>query len=250
MRLKDVPLAGPAEHILYDEVLLALAERGAAGECLRIWESPVPFVVLGRTGRVDQELIAGAVGRDRIPVLRRSSGGGTVLQGPGCLNYSLVLSKQRDPALNDIRRSYQYILEQIVAVLGAMDLRAAVRPISDLVIEPGERKFSGNAQRRSRNFILHHGTILYQFDLDLITRYLLMPADVPEYRRGRAHRDFVTNIPLSPQVFAAALSRHFAVSGADTAVSESEAGLLQRWRRERGPLLRAEAPGAGPARDK
>ena len=69
----------------------------------------------------------------------------------------------------------------------------AQRGISDLCL--GERKFSGNAQRRRRDWLLHHGTILHDFDLDQIARYLREPARQPDYRAARSHADFITNLP-------------------------------------------------------
>ena len=48
MILKDISLKTPKENILYDEVLLHLAEQTQGNEVLRFWESPEHFVVLGR----------------------------------------------------------------------------------------------------------------------------------------------------------------------------------------------------------
>jgi lipoate-protein ligase A len=67
-------------------------------------------------------------------------------------------------------------------------------------------KFSGNAQRRRRNAILFHGTILYAFDLSLIDALLRFPSAQPEYRASRPHTDFVRNVPASGDGIRAALS--------------------------------------------
>jgi lipoate-protein ligase A len=69
------------------------------------------------------------------------------------------------------------------------------------------RKVSGSAQRRGRRAILHHGTILYDFDASLATRYLKEPARQPPYRAGRRHSDFLGNLPLSRSAVFAALQR-------------------------------------------
>jgi lipoate-protein ligase A len=61
----------------------------------------------------------------------------------------------------------------------------------------GWLKFSGNAQRRRRNAVLFHGTILHAFDLSLIEALLHFPSAQPEYRAGRPHTDFVRNVPVS-----------------------------------------------------
>ena len=92
MQLRDISFPTPQENITFDDVLLNLAEKHEAGEYLRFWESPSVFVVLGRIGRAEIDVNATNTKTDGIPVLRRSSGGGTVVQGPGCLNYSLILS--------------------------------------------------------------------------------------------------------------------------------------------------------------
>ena len=86
-------------------------------------------------------------------------------------------------------------------------MEAYFKPISDMATDPGEKKFSGNAQRRAKYHILHHGTILYKFDLSLISRYLNMPQEIPEYRKHRSHTDFVTNVRIDPQVFKNQLAR-------------------------------------------
>ncbi|MFA5260082.1 MAG: lipoate--protein ligase family protein [Candidatus Omnitrophota bacterium] len=210
MRLNDVSFSFPEENLLFDDVLLHLAEQGKSGEVLRFWESPEVCVVLGRTGNPEQELLREAVDHDGIKIFRRSSGGGTVLQGPGCLNYTLILDKESDPRLQDIRKSYEVILDKVIRVLSACDIRAEFRPVSDLVLPGKEMKFSGNAQKRGRRFILHHGTFLYDFPLGLISKYLRVPEDVPDYRQGRAHQEFVTNLAVSRELIKTAFIRHFA----------------------------------------
>jgi lipoate-protein ligase A len=66
---------------------------------------------------------------------------------------------------------------------------------SDLAIE--QRKVSGNAQRRTQHAILHHGTLLYDFDAASSERFLKRPQRQPRYRAGRSHSDFLGNLPLS-----------------------------------------------------
>jgi len=129
------------------------------------------------------------------------------------LNYSLVLSKQKHPKLNDLRQSYEWISLKVIESLRQGGVEAYFRPISDMATGPDEKKFSGNAQRRGKNFILHHGTLLYHFDLSLISRYLKMPQDIPVYRQNRPHTDFVTNIPVDPQAFKVELAKAFGADG-------------------------------------
>jgi len=209
MRLKDISFRKGQVNLLYDDFLLSTAEQTGGPDILRFWESPRPFIVLGRTSSLIEDVKLDQSGQDRIPVLRRSSGGGTVIQGPGCLNYVLVLSKSAHPELNDLHRSYNNILGRISRALSLTGLQVVFRPISDLVVMPDEKKVSGNAQHRSRHYILHHGTLLYDFDLALLERYLRMPCAMPVYRRFRPHGEFVTNIPLTAEQIKQSIRREF-----------------------------------------
>jgi lipoate---protein ligase len=209
MQLRDISFPTPQENIFFDEVLLRLAEKHESGEYLRFWESSKIFIVMGRIGRAEIDVNFIHTEEDNILVLRRSSGGGTVLQGPGCLNYTLILSKQKHPELNDLRKSYEWIGEKVNEALRRAGVETYFRPTSDLAIGSDEKKFSGNAQRRGKHYILHHGTILYKFDLSLISRYLKMPHDIPEYRKDRPHKEFLTNIPIDPSVFKDHLAQSF-----------------------------------------
>jgi lipoate-protein ligase A len=67
--------------------------------------------------------------------------------------------------------------------------------ISDLTYKGS--KISGNAQQRKRTHLLHHGTILYAFDLAVVSRYLRLPVRQPAYRANRTHHDFLVNLPQS-----------------------------------------------------
>jgi lipoate-protein ligase A len=58
------------------------------------------------------------------------------------------------------------------------------------------KKFSGNAQRRKKNFLLFHGSFLLHFDLSLMEKFLAMPSLQPDYRQGRSHLDFIRNLDL------------------------------------------------------
>ena len=87
-----------------------------------------------------------------MPLARRSSGGGTVLLGPGCLLYSLVLRYDRAAELRDIRKSYHWILGHVTEALPGVTVAGP----SDLAV--GGRKIGGSAQQRKRDHLLHHGS--------------------------------------------------------------------------------------------
>ncbi|MBF0490917.1 MAG: lipoate--protein ligase family protein [Candidatus Omnitrophica bacterium] len=226
MQVKDFTFKIPQENILYDELLLQLADKHGHGEVLRFWESSEIFIVLGMIGNEHEDIWLERTKEDNIPVLRRTSGGGTVVQGPGCLNYTLVLEKQRHLDLNDLRKSYSWISSRVIDALKECGVEAIFRPISDIALASGEKKISGTAQHRGKNFILHHGTILCDFNLNLIGRYLKMPKDIPDYRKNRPHEDFVTNIHVAPKPFKQALGNVFGLNTATVLQSPSPQEVL------------------------
>jgi lipoate-protein ligase A len=138
MILKDISLASPQENILYDDLLLQQAEEGDE-EFLRFWESPTHFIVLGRTCKEEDDLKIEQITKNGMPVLRRSSGGGTVIQGQGCLNYSLILSKEKTPEIADLRKSYAFILNKIVQALKNIDRECTFLPISDIAMVQNQK---------------------------------------------------------------------------------------------------------------
>jgi lipoate---protein ligase len=201
--LLDRTLPTLAENLALDEALLLDAEAGAGGEALRFWEWPDPAVVLGAGCSVKADVDEQACERDGVPIHRRASGGGTVLLGDGCLIFSLVLRFDRVPALKDVNASYRHILGRMCHALqsaGTIEMSG----ISDLAISG--RKCSGNSQQRKRDHLLHHGTLLYRFDIGLISRYLQMPDKQPAYRESRAHERFVTNLPATEDLLKALIA--------------------------------------------
>ncbi len=129
-----------------------------------------------------------------LPVLRRVSGGAAVLAGSGCLMYALVLDYRLRPELRAVDRAHRWVLAALAAAFSPRVPGVQCRGTSDLAI--GERKFSGNSARCRREHILYHGTLLYDFPLRLIERCLKMPPRTPDYRAGRGHESFVTNLPI------------------------------------------------------
>ncbi len=186
----DTSLSHLTQNIALDEALLLDAEAGGP-EVLRLWSWPTHAVVLGAAGRIHDDVNVETCQAEHVPIARRSSGGGTVLLGAGCLVYSMVLRFNRDPALLDLHASYRYILDR---VLDGVEPGGSRQGVSDLTL--ADRKFSGNAQQRKRTHLLHHGTLLYDFDPAPAGRYLKAPTRQPEYRRRREHVEFLTNLPL------------------------------------------------------
>ena len=154
-------------------------------------------------------------------MLRRISGGAAVVVGPGCLMYALVLSLRPAAAIAEYRpgprpnaghdrrraaasaRSTAFRRKRRAPPKGGSEpgglsqgpfrlkpvLRApeiARRGTCDLAI--GDKKVSGNSVRCRRDYLLYHGTLLYDFPLQQIGRLLAIPPRQPDYRQARATR--------------------------------------------------------------
>lgn len=211
MKIFDHTFPTPQENLAADEALLEAAENGESGEVLRFWESKEYFVALGYTNSIETEVRASTCRQLGIPILRRVSGGGTVLQGPNCWNYSLILNLETRPELHNVSSANCYIMRQqrnaLIPLLGQVEIRGT----TDLALN--ERKFSGNAQRRKRRFTLFHGTILLDFDWNLLSQVLAAPSRQPDYRQSRSHRDFLTSVNVSRDDLRRALSEIWDATG-------------------------------------
>jgi lipoate-protein ligase A len=212
MKLLDLTLPAPAANLACDEALLDRCESGAGEEVLRFWESNEYFVVVGYSNKVVSEVNVAACEVNIIPIYRRCSGGGTVVQGPGCLNYTLILKITKDGPLGNIGSTNRFVMERnrkaIETILPKSSTHnpepeIAVCGHTDITI--GGLKFSGNAQRRHRQFLLFHGSFLLNFNLSLINELLPMPSKQPNYRKNRVHGEFLANLKVSMDTIKTAL---------------------------------------------
>jgi lipoate-protein ligase A len=193
MKYIDLTLPTPQANLACDEALLDLCEEGYEHEILRFWEHPEHFVVLGFSNKTSTEIHLQSARAGKIPITRRCSGGGTVLQGPGCLNFSLILKIPESGPLASITKTNEHIMNRHRDALKALDgFGVEVQGFSDLTT--GNLKFSGNAQRRKQRCLLFHGTFLLDFDIPWIEKLLPLPSRQPPYRRNRSHGDFLTNL--------------------------------------------------------
>jgi lipoate-protein ligase A len=221
----DRTLPRTEENLALDEALLIEADEGRRGAILRIWEPETPAVILGASRRWRSEIVEEACRREGIPVFRRSSGGGTVLIGPGTLNVTLVLPDWAAPGLTAIDVAQSYVLERSAAALREIEPGVRVLGSGDLVI--GDRKFAGSAQRRLRRWFLVHYTLMLEVPLADISRYLALPSKQPDYRRGRSHEDFLMNFPGPRTMVVDALRRAWLPSSSCLPFSEVPHTLIE-----------------------
>lgn len=211
MNYCDLTLSTPAENLACDEALLDLCEAGDCDEILRFWDPNQYFVVVGYANRVAAEVHLEFCHRHKIPVLRRCSGGGTVLQGPGCLNYTLILRCDGRPPVQSIAGTNDFVLKQHQAVLGRLS-GALVEKKGHTDLAIGGVKFSGNAQRRRQKSVLFHGSFLLHLDMGLVEKALPFPSRQPDYRVGRSHADFLMNLKVPAPTLKNALQKSWQAS--------------------------------------
>jgi lipoate-protein ligase A len=208
MKYLDLTLPTPSANLACDEALLDMCEAGAEGEILRFWESKEYFAVVGYANCAAKEVNLEVCEANAVPVLRRLTGGGTVLQGPGCLNYSVILKIPESGPMAGITGTNKTILEKQRAALEPLVGRKVdIKGQTDLAL--GDLKFSGNAQRRKRRFLIFHGTFLLNFNIGLIEKYLRMPSKEPDYRANRSHGQFLANLGLTADMVKQAVQKEW-----------------------------------------
>jgi lipoate-protein ligase A len=198
-------------------------------DVLRFWEPADYFIVVGYANRVATEVNVACCRERGIPIRRRCSGGGTVLQGPGCLNYSLILRTTESGPLAGITGTNDYVMERHRQMFSALLQKpVAKQGHTDLAI--GGLKFSGNAQRRRQHSVLFHGCILLNLDISLVEQALPQPSSQPAYRLNRSHRDFLMNLGVPASRVKAALIEAW---GATVPLEEPPAEAIRRLAQEK-----------------
>jgi lipoate---protein ligase len=199
----EVLLGDAADVVRGIEGDFALLEEGRRAS--RAWTCTSTAVVLG-VGRTSSGDVDEAECRARgAALLRRASGGGTVVIGPGTLQYAFVLPHEagrEPPGLGDVKRLCN---EAVCAALRACGVAAVeTEPSGDL--RCGDRKVGGVALRRHRDATMLHGTLLLEADLQVVAALLRHPSREPAWRKGRSHLAFLAGLGhIDEATFAEAL---------------------------------------------
>jgi lipoate-protein ligase A len=147
---------------------------------------------MGAGGKAETDIFSERAGIEGIPVLRRRGGGGTVVLSPGQVVLALV-TEVASPFQNlHYFRSVNHWFRLALKALGISGVED--RGISDLTI--GEKKILGTSLYRRRRILFYQASLLVDNDLSLFDRYLRFPSRVPDYRGGRGHLEFCTNLRL------------------------------------------------------
>jgi len=212
MQLLKLSLDTPAENLALDEALIDAAEgTDDHPEVLRLWEPTENFIVIGRSSSFSEEVNHDYCTENNIPVFRRVTGGASIVTGPGCLMYGVLLDYRRRPELRMLDQAHQFVMNKMAAAISSLGIPTEIKGICDLTIN--HRKVSGNSLRCKRNWMLYHGTMICDFDRSLIGKCLDWPRRIPDYRAGRSHADFVGAIDATTRKVGDAIRRQWKTDG-------------------------------------
>ncbi|KAB1216722.1 hypothetical protein CJ030_MR4G003853 [Morella rubra] len=137
-----------------------------------------PTIVMGISGKPAELLEIKSVLCDHIPVIRRFTGGGTVIVDPSTIFVTFICNKDAVPGLQPYPRPImswsEQIYNKVFQGIGDFHLRE-----NDYVF--GNHKFGGNAQSITKNRWIHHTSFLWDYEVRSMA-YLKLPERAPEYR--------------------------------------------------------------------
>ena len=155
-----------------------------------VWQPDRIYVVLGRSNNATDALIRENVLMDNVEVLKRPSGGETVILSPKMLVIASLMPVVGGLKPRDYFHKINNIIIEAIESFGVKDL--STRGISDISI--GQKKILGSAVYRRPDAVFYHAVLNVGEDVALISRYISHPSREPDYRRGRPHNEFVTSL--------------------------------------------------------
>lgn len=181
LHLKQYPIL---EQLRLEEALLRADLRNV---CIINEDSP-PAIVMGISGKWEELINLSKIQKNPIPIIRRFSGGGTVVVDENTLFVSFIFQKEAHPFPvfpESILRWTEGFYSEALKIPG-FHLKE-----NDYAI--AEKKCGGNAQYLRKDRWLHHTTFLWDYTQERMD-YLLMPKKTPKYRAGRTHDDFLCKL--------------------------------------------------------
>lgn len=181
LRLTGTPIL---EQLKIEEALL---KNDTRNWCL-INDGSTPAIVMGISGKPELLINRDKVITSPIPVIKRFSGGGTVVVDENTLFVTFIFQKESQsfPSYPEPIMRWTEEIYKDVFPLPHFSLRE-----NDYVI--GEKKCGGNAQYIKKDRWLHHTSFLWSFESEKMD-YLLHPPKSPQYRAGRKHTDFLCTL--------------------------------------------------------
>ncbi len=174
----DTDLASPPYTSACDESIVKARDKNIVPNTLHFYRRNTPTVSLGYFEDVEEKVDLDVVREHSIHLVRRMSGGSAIYTDEGQLIYSVILAKEFVPS--DPNETYEMICSAVIKAIESFGLQAEFKPINDILI--GGKKVSGSAQKRHRNTVIQHGSLIVDTDFELMFKVLKTDEDKP---RGR-----------------------------------------------------------------
>lgn len=152
-----------------------------------LWQNKNAIIV-GKHQNTIREINTQFVKEQNVSVVRRLSGGGAVYHDLGNLNFTFIVSEEKGISNFD----FSTFCRPVVDALQKFGVQAKINGRNDITID--ERKFSGNSQYAKQGRIMHHGTIMYDSNLDVVSQSLKVSKDKIESKGVQSVRSRVTNV--------------------------------------------------------
>lgn len=156
-------------------------------EYFLLWQN-ANTIVVGKHQNTIAEINQKFVDEQHISVVRRLSGGGAVYHDMGNLNFTIIVSQTNDMTDFDFGRFCQVVVD----ALGELGVKAEINGRNDITIDG--KKFSGNSQYMKQGRIMHHGCILYDADLTVLSKALKVSKDKIASKGIKSVVSRVTNV--------------------------------------------------------
>ena len=166
------------EYLLYE---LELSEH-----YLTLWQNR-PTVVVGRNQNTWDEVNLEFIKEHNVAVVRRLTGGGAVYHDQGNLNFTFIFKNQKK-----CNYDFARFMSPVVDALKRLGLPATIDGRNDITING--KKVSGNSQYRRKDRVIHHGTLLFDVNLDNLEKSLKVSRDKLSKRGVSSVRSRVINI--------------------------------------------------------
>jgi len=180
----ESPSTDPAFNLALEQFVFD--EMDKSQNYFMLWQND-KAVIVGKNQNTFEEVNLRYVEEQGIRVVRRLSGGGAVYHDLGNLNFTFIVSGQNMEHMN-----LHVFCRPVIRVLRELGVEAQAGGRNDIII--GGRKISGNSQYIRGGRVMHHGTLLFDSDLDVVTACLNVPKDKVESKGIKSVRSRVTNI--------------------------------------------------------